>query len=829
MNTSGARAVLRIASRNISRDRWRSLLVGLLIMLPVAGMVGGITWWRTTTPSLETEATWRVGAADLFVYTEPPSARASTDDLRAALPTGTVVEPIAYGDDVLVLPGRRVEVGLRATNLDGLGRGTLELIDGRLPVAFNEVAISPNAASVAGKSVGDLVELESVGEVAIVGLVVDPSRVSNRLVLLHHELADRPLAQLHRDWLVALPDGGFEGDLEPPFVADPRIPFVITGNATLAMLVFGGLALTQTALVGAAAFSVSIRRRQRELGIMASAGASRRQLSATVVGEGLVLAGLAAMVGLVVGVGVVALASPWMEALTDRLNPPLAVDLVPIGLACAIGLLAGVAAAAVPAWTAARVPVVMSLSGRRPPTSSARRALLVGMSLIGISLALSAAGSAMLLADRTDGGAPFLLFGGAILGVLGFGAGSPWLVGRLERIGSRLPLAGRIALRDAARARSRTSPVLIAVLAGLAAAIAISAMAASSAESFSRGWQPSMRADQLLVSARPSELPRLASQVAQQLDAVASAPIPGTLMSTDGSERYLNAVVTEGGDAASLDPQDGCADCRWFDVNVATPELLVALGVPAELRAVAPNSVLLLVDEPFEAHAATLVITDQFADTTGDAHTQTIAARAAVVGAAATREFRRFPNAYIAPETAARLGFEPMESANGFVVRLDRPVTEADVALAATLMGDAGHVESSFPPANPNGPAGLIATLVGILLALTITAIAVALGESEGRADQRTLLAVGADPRLRRWIVAARAGVIALLAAVLAVPAGLLPAWGLYAGNDQPFVVPVLEIVAIVAVLPLVAIAGALLLSRPIPQWSAFRDVGPSG
>jgi putative ABC transport system permease protein len=141
------------------------------------------------------------------------------------------------------------------------------------------------------------------------------------------------------------------------------------------------------------------------------------------------------------------------------------------------------------------------------------------------------------------------------------------------------------------------------------------------------------------------------------------------------------------------------------------------------------------------------------------------------------------------------------------------------------VLGQSGHVEAALPPTDPNALAGLIAVLVAVLVALTITAIAVALGETEARADQRTLLAIGADPRLRRRIVAARAGVIALLAAVLAVPAGLLPAWGLYAGRGQPLVIPLPEIVVVLVALPLVAIAGALLLSRPMPVWSAFRDI----
>jgi hypothetical protein len=75
---------------------------------------------------------------------------------------------------------------------------------------------------------------------------------------------------------------------------------------------------------------------------------------------------------------------------------------------------------------------------------------------------------------------------------------------------------------------------------------------------------------------------------------------------------------------------------------------------------------------------------------------------------------------------------------------------------------------------------------------------------------------------LRRRITAARAGIIALLGGVLAVPAGLLPVWVLLITRHAPLVVPGLEVLAVVALLPILAIAATWLLSRPIPDWSAF-------
>jgi len=157
---------------------------------------------------------------------------------------------------------------------------------------------------------------------------------------------------------------------------------------------------------------------------------------------------------------------------------------------------------------------------------------------------------------------------------------------------------------------------------------------------------------------------------------------------------------------------------------------------------------------------------------------------------------------------------------------LPRPVVDADVATAATIASQQPETraDASIAPTRPDETFRLLLVFLSLLFALTVTGIAVALGEAESRPDQRTLLAIGADPGIRRRISAARAGVLALMAGLLAVPAGLLPAWGLLASRGSPLVVPYTEVFAAVIVLPVAAILGALLLTRRIPEWSALRQ-----
>ena len=63
----------------------------------------------------------------------------------------------------------------------------------------------------------------------------------------------------------------------------------------------GGLALVEAALVASAAFAVSIRRRQRELGLLGAVGGEPGHLAATVFGEAMLLGLSGAVAGLVIG------------------------------------------------------------------------------------------------------------------------------------------------------------------------------------------------------------------------------------------------------------------------------------------------------------------------------------------------------------------------------------------------------------------------------------------------------------------------------------------------------------------------------------------------
>lgn len=786
----------------------------LLVMLPVAGMVTAGAILQTVTPTATRVVTHQMGRADLIVH--PVVAESTPERLRDLLPAGSRIEPISTGPGQVVLTGTEASITIWSMDLEGLARGMLDVIDGRSPHGSSEVAITAAVSELAGVGVGDPIAVKGQGSPTVVGIVEDPFDLESRSVLVDSSSAEAAATQQRATWLVGLPPdsdaAGFDTGEAIPATNGPTFQITSRGRATIAneapsvaIVVLGGLALVEATLVASAAFSVSVRRRQRDLGLLAAAGAEPRHLAETMITEGVLLGVLGATGGAIAGLAVALACSPWLDRLTDRRNPPVGITWTLLLVACAIGVLAALIAAIVPAWTAARAPVLNSLSGRRPSQAPARRTLRLGILLIGVAIALTAIAATVLQHSR--GGILWLLLAlaGAVLGTLGFGACSPWLLERLERPAARLPLAERIAVRDTARARSRNGPIVTALLASFAATVALAAYMSSVDASNAASWSPWLRPDQIYLQG--AGVTAAGPEAAQQLGAIAAAAVPGA-----GSDSRSVWIVPGAVDDLNLSVQN---------VTVGDGDLLKALGAESATTDLGAGAVVLLTKAPATFTTATIHVTDAQGV---EIDRLVVPARTVAIGIDAVD----LPGAVISEATAERVGIPPGVN-QGFLIRLGHPVSQSDLVRAAAIIAtrspDARADAALGPQASGQG-FRLAMLIASLLFALSVTGVAVALGEAESRGDQRTLLALGADPRVRRRIAAARAAVIALLAGALAVPAGLLPIWGLLLSRKAPLVVPVPEIVAALAILPILVVVATFVFTRPIPDWSAFRGPG---
>lgn len=824
MNAASIRPLVRVAWRNITRHRGRSLLVVALVALPVAAMVAGIAILRTTQPSQDRQDTAQFGRADLVAQ------GVSEAELLPWLPEGATVEPTYWSDGQLYVAGARPGVTIRGIDLDGLGSGMLTLIGGTTPKAPNEVAISAEVGRIANVAIGGQISIDDAAPVTVVGMVENGLQLNERVVVFDPRavpFGDPAFAT----WLVGLPAGADADAIVAATYGQNSEGQQISlqsrtsgglqsigGDSSPAIILLGTLALVEAALVASAAFAVSIRRRQRELGLLASSGATPRQLAGTVLAEAMILGLLACLAGVLTGLAIAYGLSPFLDTLTQHRNPPIIIDVGGLLGPALIGFVAALIAAIAPSRTVARLPVLLSLSGRRPSQVPARRTLRIGLLVIALSVGLALLG-ANLQVEGLSGIRELLVVAGAVLGTLGFGACAPWFLERMDRVAVHLPLASRIAFRDTARARSRNSPIVTAVLASLAATITLGTFLVSRDAANAVGWRPYLHEDQLVVRGAGANV--VGRELAAGPGAVGGA---ATSWLAAPEPEYFGLELPEARDATG-------GLIRWGNdhtivptadaIMVATPELLAMANAEGAAADVAAGRIVVLWPDPMTMHTVDVVFSN--IDHDGDA-VRRISYPATVVTTGIGAGV--LPGALVSESVARELGLTETD-AQQFVVRLDHEVTQADVDAAAAVAGRAldTFVDASLGPQRPDESFRLLLVVLALLFAVSVTGVALALGEAESRPEQRSLLALGADPRLRRRIVAARAAVLALLAGVLAVPAGLLPAWSLLASLRQPFAVPVLEIGAAVAALPLIAVMGAWLLSKPIPDWSAFRNV----
>ena len=249
---------------------------------------------------------------------------------------------------------------------------------------------------------------------------------------------------------------------------------------TTFFLVFAGVALFVGAFVIWNTFSIMIGQRTRELALLRTLGAGRRQVFRSVLAEAATVGTVAALAGTGLGIalskGLVVLLSGF------GLSLPVTGLVVPPGqlaLAAGTGLAMTLIAAVAPAYRATRVAPVQALRDAVPsPAVFSPRRLAAG-------LAVTVAGVALVLAGLFTGASLALTGAGALLSFIGVTVLGPLAARPLAHaIGfplTRLPgRTGMLARGNTMRNPKRTSATAAALMIGLALIVAASVMVDSS-------------------------------------------------------------------------------------------------------------------------------------------------------------------------------------------------------------------------------------------------------------------------------------------------------------------------------------------------------------
>ncbi|HWC20832.1 MAG TPA: FtsX-like permease family protein [Flexivirga sp.] len=608
------------------------------------------------------------------------------------------------------------------------------------------------------------------------------------------------------------------------------------------------------ALLAGPAFAASGSRHRRALAQLASNGATKRQLRKYVLAQALLLGALAALIAIVLGAVLGAIAAKLYGHWSVTAQAPGPVDLrlgwglLLFGVAVAASLIA----AFVPAVVASRVNLIAVLRGH----VSAPK-VRVGWPILGLVIAV--VGGAVLTATLVGSGihaqrlSPELM-GGTITGTIALFAGTlmtaPWLLTRLGLLARHLPLPFRVAARDVSRQRGRAVATVGAILATVAALTTLSIAFASSDRASSAAYQPSLPVGQGLVTDGVGGLGGVASSVATVRKALPDAelvqlrsvgrPMGDPVETTQRFAAYtagctdvaaLRAAPRPGGSAA-CNPVFGT---EGPPILAASPEQLGAAYrlSAADVAALRSGHVLVPSGALGSRHSATvrLVIGTKHGTQVRNVHGVTLPVRVSkqrelTMVSQKPETYSTFgnsltPAALVSTKAAAQIpggGFTAglwIRNSGGIPASAQQQIDEH-------LTGDSYlYVERGYDSVG----AWLYWLIGGVfgLLVLVATLTATALSNAESRADSATFASLGAPASLRRKIAAANAAVVGLFGALLGLLVGAVA--GIAVSNPVTVVtdpgahhtitaIPWLQLLVVAIGVPLLAAALAALATR---------------
>ncbi|WP_140739525.1 ABC transporter permease [Pedococcus bigeumensis] len=857
------RASWRVALRMAKRDAWRykgrSVLVLIMVALPVGVLVGTLVFATSSSVSSVERIPTSLGSAQALIQgpseqvvwqTADPNEGWSTDsnsqpDKATPVPgfnpgeslgsaanvaalqqvTGGTVVPVGEMTLRRVLDERRtrgIQVATFAAGTVDLGTKAT-LVSGRWPATAGEIAATPYGISrgmpdhgtTTLRSAGKSIDVTVVGVAnffngwggqpdAISARPLDPEAVLDWQYLLLRD-AGVPYSEVKKLNAYGLQVTSAEALRNPPSPA--ALPPTMRQMQDYAardvqtMVAIGGvLLLLVTTLLVAPAFAVSASRQRRTLALAASNGAETRQLRRKVLAQALLLGALSAIVA--AGLAVLAVRVVMWVLVARRPWTTFRFFEVPLWAVAAVIVMAVVSAlvaALIPALRLRRLDIVGVMKGQNVSPRLNRVVPVLGVLLAGTGGVGLVAAVATKQREYTIAGLAIALTVGALMLV-------PLVLVVAGRLSARLPVAARMATRDAARHRARSVPTVAAIMAGAIALTAFSIGLASDTEQSIRDYQPQQPAGQgaifvasdlsvlapgavdpaledaeeLVRGLTPDLVSTRLAQVTTPFDPKnPNAPVPFVTVVKPGCT--VDRAVTD----AQSDQQSGRPVCQLLGTNgQRSIAVLPAADITRLLRlspsdsarvsngGIAVNEAALISTAGTVAVASGTVTTNQNTGLVESLKDTRTAALPAVVGKLPMAQGQY--GGVVTPETASKLGWF-VGSYSLLLRNPDGAISKADEKALSEQLGEDGgvYVERGFVRDDI-----LIMRILFVafgLLLLIVTLISTALALAEQQSDMGTLAAVGATKGTRRRLAAAQAATVAFIGALVGIAVGLAP------------------------------------------------------
>ncbi len=602
----------KVSLRNLAAHKVRLALTVLSVVLGTAFVAGSFVFTDTLQRTFSSLFADTAQGADVRV--SPEDARSSgvpNEDIAAisALPNVRAVSPYVGGQLVLLgSDGAAVQSGGAPTIGESylpddqrLGDPTT-FVDGSAPTAPGQVTINEGGAERAGLKVGDatqvLVPSKGITDVTISGiystatesggyigiqfvqsqaneLFTDGAHVQY-IDVAGNDLAAQGLTQsdLRDEIAAAFPD------LKVQTAADVQAETQAEVESALSfinyfLLAFGGIALLVGTFIIYNTFSMIVAQRVRELALLRAIGASRGQVSRSVVLEALVVGVIGSILGFVGGVGLAYGLRALLNAFDLGLpSGPLALEPRTVVVAFAVGIVVTVLSAYAPARRAAKIPPVAAM---REEFASAGDTLRT-RTFVGVGLGIAGAAALIIGAQSTGGAAAATVGAGAVALIVATALAAPSLsrpvVGALGAVITRpFGAIGRLARTNSVRNPRRTAATAFALMLGLMLVTVIGVLGSTAKASVDSLVDTGVEADYILSGPQSIGVPTGATTAAQEVTGVdRTAVLHPVFVTIAGQEEYGAAIDGSPEGLLELSMVQGTADLDSDGFSVSETE-----------------------------------------------------------------------------------------------------------------------------------------------------------------------------------------------------------------------------------------------------------------
>ncbi|MHC2799793.1 ABC transporter permease [Corynebacterium sp. HMSC078A10] len=448
------------------------------------------------------------------------------------------------------------------------------LVDGSAPHGTGEVLINDSAAEEFDIKIGDsllVVHPDQRDEVKVVGVVkpVVDQGPSLTLLMDHEAFVERygnseqlkvaAAEGVSADELVDHLNETFEVKAESGQKLADEISDQISSALKFVnyfLIAFGLIALLVGTFIIANTFSMIVAQRTKEFALLRALGASRGQITRSVVTEAFIVGLVGSAVGVAAGMGLVAIIKAVFEAKGMPMGGGLGLSLSAVLVPLILGALVTIVSAWAPARRAGAVKPVEAM---RTTESAAGASLLVRSVLGGLLLVVGIIFALVgVLVDASTGIRATLVGLGSLNLILGFFLAGPAIslpivpaIGRV--VGAPFGAVGKLASTNSARNPRRTAATAFALMLGVALVTSIGMLGATMKASVADAVEQDARADFLLSGPTSGNFPTPNETVQRardtegvgQLVAMSTAPlqVDGQASMNYGPEMMISQII----------------------------------------------------------------------------------------------------------------------------------------------------------------------------------------------------------------------------------------------------------------------------------------------